>query len=356
MARKIAVLPGDGIGPEVTAEAVKVLQATGAAFEFETALVGGAAYDDGGHPLPPATLDLCRAADAVLFGSVGGPKYDAIPDPLLRPELGALLPLRRELNLYANIRPAKTPAALVASCPLKGVRRPIDFVVVRELTGGIYFGEKKRDGDTASDTCVYTRMEIERIVKLAFTIARGRSQQLLSVDKANVLETSRLWREIVNEIAKENPDISVSHMLVDNCAMQMIRDPNVFDVIVTENMFGDILSDEAAMITGSLGLLPSASLSDPRGDRPFGLYEPIHGSAPDIAGQGKANPIAAVLSAAMMLRHTFGEEGLALRVETAVDHALEAGLRTADIFEKGCSLVNTSAMGDAIAFKLQAAA
>lgn len=356
MARKIAVLPGDGIGPEVTAEAVKVLQATGASFEFETALVGGVAYDDGGHPLPASTLELCRTADAVLFGAVGGPKYDAIPDPLLRPELGALLPLRRELNLFANIRPAKTPAALVASCPLKGVRRPIDFVVVRELTGGIYFGEKKRDGDTASDTCIYTREEIDRIVRLAFTIARGRNQQLLSVDKANVLETSRLWREVVNEIAKENPDISVSHMLVDNCAMQMIRDPNVFDVIVTENMFGDILSDEAAMITGSLGLLPSASLSTPRGDRPFGLYEPIHGSAPDIAGQGKANPIAAILSASMMLRHTFGEESLALRVEKAVDHALEAGLRTADIFENGTSLVNTSAMGDAIAFKLQAAA
>ncbi|RYZ65864.1 MAG: 3-isopropylmalate dehydrogenase, partial [Proteobacteria bacterium] len=299
---------------------------------------------------------VLRSADAVLFGAVGGPKYDAIPDPKLRPELGALLPLRRELNLFANVRPAKTPAALVASCPLKGVRRPIDFIVVRELTGGIYFGEKTRTAEGAMDTCVYTRAEIERIVALAFTIARSRDRQLLSVDKANVLETSRLWREVVTEMAKANPDVSVSHMLVDNCAMQMIRDPNAFDVIVTENMFGDILSDEAAMITGSLGLLPSASLSDARGDRPFGLYEPIHGSAPDIAGQGKANPIAAVLSAAMMLRHTFGEEHLAQRVEKAVDHALEAGLRTADIWEPGTQLVNTAAMGDAIAFKLQAAA
>ncbi len=351
MARKIAVLPGDGIGPEVTAEAVKVLKATGAAFEFEEALVGGAAYDDGGHPLPPATLDLCRASDAVLFGAVGGPKYDAIPDPLLRPELGALLPLRRELNLYANLRPAKTPSALAAACPLKGVHR-VDFVVVRELTGGLYFGEKRREADWASDLCVYTRMEIERIVRLAFTVARGRSGRLLSVDKANVLETSRLWREIVNEIAKENPDVSLSHMLVDNCAMQMIRDPGAFDVIVTENLFGDILSDEAAMITGSLGLLPSASLSDGN----FGLYEPIHGSAPDIAGQGRANPIAAILSAAMMLRHTFGEEALALRIERAVDHALLAGLRTPDIFENGTSLVSAAAMGDAVAFKLKAAA
>ena len=351
MARKIAVLPGDGIGPEVTAEAVKVLKATGAAFEFETALVGGAAYDDGGHPLPPSTLDLCRASDAVLFGAVGGPKYDAIPDPLLRPELGALLPLRRELNLYANIRPAKTPPALAAACPLKGVRR-IDFVVVRELTGGLYFGEKTRTADGAMDTCVYTRAEIDRIVRLAFVIARGRAGKLLSVDKANVLETSRLWREVVNDLAKENPDVSVSHMLVDNCAMQMIRDPESFDVIVTENLFGDILSDEAAMITGSLGLLPSASLSDGA----FGLYEPIHGSAPDIAGQGRANPIAAVLSAAMMLRHSFGEDALAQRIERAVDHALLAGLRTADIHERGTSLVNTSAMGDAIAFKLRAAA
>lgn len=340
MARKIAVLPGDGIGPEVTAEAVKALRATGGDFEFEYALVGGAAYDDDGHPLPAATLELCRATDAVLFGAVGGPKYDLIPDPLLRPELGALLPLRRELNLYANVRPAKTPRALIASCPLKGDPK-IDFVVIRELTGGIYFGEKTRTAEGAMDTCVYTRAEIERIVRLGFKVAQGRDRRLLSVDKANVLETSRLWRETVNALAPEYRDVAVSHMLVDNCAMQMIRDPGAFDVIVTENMFGDILSDEAAMITGSLGLLPSASLSDGN----FGLYEPIHGSAPDIAGQGKANPIAAILSAAMMLRLSFSDESGAARIEAAVDATLDAGLRTADLG----GAVSTIEMGDAIA-------
>lgn len=344
MTRKIAVLPGDGIGPEVTAEAVKVLRRLGGDFTFETALVGGAAYDDGGHPLPTATLDLCRSADAVLFGAVGGPKYDAIPDPLLRPELGALLLLRKELNLYANLRPAKTPAALASSCPLKGDPK-IDFVVVRELTGGLYFGEKSRTADGARDTCVYTRAEIERIVRVGFAVARGRAKRLLSVDKANVLETSRLWRETVNALAGEYPDVAVSHMLVDNCAMQMIRDPASLDVIVTENLFGDILSDEAAMITGSLGLLPSASLSDGA----FGLYEPIHGSAPDIAGQDRANPIAAILSAAMMLRHSFGDEAGAARIEGAVDAALDAGLRTLDIKTPGTTPVSCSAMGDTIA-------
>lgn len=344
MTRKIAVLPGDGIGPEVTAEAVKVLKRLGGDYEFETALVGGAAYDDGGHPLPAATLDLCRAADAVLFGAVGGPKYDAIPDPLLRPELGALLPLRKELNLYANLRPAKTPRALADACPLKNVNG-VDFVVVRELTGGLYFGEKSRTPDGARDTCVYTRSEIERIVHLGFKVARGRSGKLLSVDKANVLETSRLWREVVNELAGEYPEVAVSHMLVDNCAMQMIRDPGALDTIVTENLFGDILSDEAAMLTGSLGLLPSASLSDDD----FGLYEPIHGSAPDIAGQDKANPVAAILSAAMLLRHSFGDEEGAARIERAVDSALDAGLRTLDIKTPGTTPVSTSAMGDTIA-------
>ena len=343
MARKIAVLAGDGIGPEVTAEAVKVLRATGAAFEFEDALVGGAAYEDGGHPLPSSTLDLCRAADAVLFGAVGGPKYDAIPDPLLRPELGALLPLRKELNLYANVRPAKTPAALADACPLKGNPK-VDFVVVRELTGGLYFGEKTRTADGAMDTCAYTRREIERILRVGFSVARGRSGRLLSVDKANVLETSRLWRETADALAGEYPDVALAHMLVDNCAMQMVRDPAALDVIVTENLFGDILSDEAAMITGSLGLLPSASLSDGS----FGLYEPIHGSAPDIAGQGKANPVAAILSAAMMLRLSFGEPELAARVESAVDAALQSGLRTADLG----GTAGTAEMGDAIAAQI----
>ncbi len=342
MAFKIAVLPGDGIGPEVTAEAVKVLKAVGD-YEFEEALVGGAAYDDGGHPLPTSTLELCKAADAVLFGAVGGPKYDAIPDPLLRPELGALLPLRRSLNLYANVRPAKMAPALADACPLKNASK-IDFVVIRELTGGIYFGEKKREEGWASDLCVYTREEIERIVRLGFKVAQGRSGRLLSVDKANVLETSRLWRSVVNELASDYPDVEVSHMLVDNCAMQMVRDPGAFDTIVTENMFGDILSDEAAMITGSLGLLPSASLSDDA----FGLYEPIHGSAPDIAGQGKANPIAAILSAAMMLRLSFGDEEGAARIERAVDSALNANIRTPDIKTPGTTPVSTSAMGDTI--------
>ena len=344
MTRKIAVLPGDGIGPEVTAEAVKVLERLGGDYAFETALVGGAAYDDGGHPLPSATLGLCRSADAVLFGAVGGPKYDAIPDPLLRPELGALLPLRKALNLYANVRPAKTPAALSDACPLKNVDG-VDFVVVRELTGGLYFGEKSRTADGAMDTCVYTRGEIERLVRVGFAVARTRGRKLLSVDKANVLETSRLWRSVVTEMAAEYPDVTVSHMLVDNCAMQMIRDPSALDVIVTENLFGDILSDEAAMLTGSLGLLPSASLSDGA----FGLYEPIHGSAPDIAGQDRANPIAAILSAAMMLRHSFGDESGAGRIEAAVESALDAGLRTLDIKTPGTTPVSCSAMGDTIA-------
>jgi 3-isopropylmalate dehydrogenase len=359
MSRKIAVLSGDGIGPEVTAEAVKVLQASGTAFEFESALVGGAAYDDGGHPLPESTLALCKSADAVLFGAVGGPKYDSIPNPKLRPEVGALLPLRRELNLFANVRPAKTLRALVKASPLKGVRSNIDLVVVRELTGGIYFGEpreRRDDGKTAVDTCIYHRHEVERITERAFEIARQRHCHVTSVDKVNVLETSRLWRETVTEMAADNQDVKVTHMLIDNCAMQLIRDPSQFDVILTENMFGDIISDEASMITGSLGLLPSASLGDTKSGHLFGLYEPVHGSAPDIAGQERANPIAAILSAALMVRYTFGDDRLASRIEQAVEHALEAGLRTADIFEKGCKLVSTTELGDAIAFKLQAAA
>jgi 3-isopropylmalate dehydrogenase len=359
MARKIAVLGGDGIGPEVTAEAVKVLGATGAKFEFEEALVGGAAYDATGHPLPDKTLDLCKTADAVLFGAVGGPQYDSIPDPALRPEQGALLKLRQDLNLFANVRPVKTLRALLKASPLKGVKGNVDVVVMRELTGGIYFGkprERRDGGQTAVDTCIYNASEIRRITERAFAIARQRRFHVTSVDKANVLETSRLWREVVNEYAAKHQDVKVTHMLVDNCAMQLIRDPSQFDVILTENMFGDILSDEASMLTGSLGLLPSASLSDPRNGSTFGLYEPVHGSAPDIAGQGRANPVAAILSAALMLRYTFEEDRLAARVEQAVDHALEAGLRTADIYEKGCRLVSTSELGDAIAFKLQAAA
>ncbi|HMS55895.1 MAG TPA: 3-isopropylmalate dehydrogenase [Fimbriimonadaceae bacterium] len=346
MAYKVAVLAGDGIGPEVIAETIKVLQATGLEFSFEHALVGGAAYDDSGHPLPSATLDLCKASDAVLLGAVGGPKWDSIQPASLRPEVGALLPLRRELNLYANVRPAKTLRALLGASPLKGERGLVDLVVMRELTGGIYFGHRERqdNGNFALDTCTYARHEVERIAVQAFEIARSRRREIVSVDKANVLEPSRLWREVVSDLAEKNPDVSVSHMLVDNCAMQLVRDPQQFDVILTENMFGDILSDEASMITGSLGLLPSASLSDGK----FGLYEPIHGSAPDIAGQGRANPIAAVLSGAMMLRYSFGENAAAERIERAVDQALDSGHRTADIFEPGTRLVSTSDMGDAI--------
>jgi len=348
---KIAVLAGDGIGPEVTAEAVKVLRKTGIDFNFEHALIGGAAYDAKGHPLPKETLDLCKSADAVLLGAVGGPNWDHL-DPKLRPEVGALLPLRAELQLFANVRPAKTLPALMMASPLKGERALIDLVVVRELTGGIYFGkprERRDDGKTAVDTCVYSRFEIERIAHRAFEIARQRRRSLVSVDKANVLETSRLWREVVADVGQKNPDVSCSNMLVDNCAMQLIRDPQQFDLILTENMFGDILSDEASMITGSLGLLPSASLSDPKNGRTFGMYEPVHGSAPDIAGQGRANPIAAILSAGMMLKYTFGENDAAFRIETAVNSALEQGLRTADIFEKGSRLVSTTEMGDAVA-------
>lgn len=352
MAHKIAVLAGDGIGPEVTAEAVKVLKATGVDFTFEDALIGGAAYDAKGHPLPKETLDLCKAADAVLLGAVGGPKYDVIQPPELRPEVGALLPLRSELNLYANVRPAKTLRALMMASPLKGERALIDLVVMRELTGGIYFGkprERRDNGNTAIDTCVYSKFEVERIAKRAFDIARTRRHSITSVDKANVLETSRLWREVVTKMAEENKDVKVEHMLVDNAAMQLVRDPQHFDVILTENMFGDILSDEASMITGSLGLLPSASLSDAKNGKVFGLYEPIHGSAPDIAGQSRANPIAAILSAAMMLRFSFEDEARAAKIEAAVDQALDSGIRTADIFEKGSRLVSTKEMGDAIA-------
>lgn len=355
MAFKIAVLAGDGIGPEVTAEAVRVLSAARSDVEFENALVGGIAYDQTGHPLPPETLGLCKASDAVLLGAVGGPKWDNVQPISMRPEVGALLPLRSELNLYANVRPAKTLKALLVSSPLKGERGLIDLVVMRELTGGIYFGkprERRDNGNTAVDTCMYSRHEVERIAKQAFVIARKRRRQITSVDKANVLETSRLWREVVSEMAAANPDVRVEHMLVDNCAMQLVRDPQQFDVILTENMFGDILSDEASMITGSLGLLPSASLSDDKNGKSFGLYEPIHGSAPDIAGQSRANPIAAILSAAMLLRYSLADETGATRIEKAVDAALESGARTADIFEKNCRLVSTTEMGDAILDKL----
>lgn len=352
MSHKIAVLPGDGIGPEVVAEAVKVLEATGLSLELEEALIGGCAYDATGEPLPAATLELCKKSDAVLLGAVGGPQWDHVQPATKRPEVGALLPLRSELNLYANVRPAKTLKPLLAASPLKGERGLVDLVVVRELTGGIYFGHRERQegGNKALDTCVYSRHEIQRITERAFQIARTRSREIVSVDKNNVLETSRLWREVVDEYAAQHQDVKVTHMLVDNCAMQLVRNPQQFDVILTENMFGDILSDEASMITGSLGLLPSASLGDDKGDgRAFGMYEPIHGSAPDIAGQNRANPIATILSTALMLRYSLGENETAARIETAVDRVLEEGARTADIFESGTRLVSTAEMGTLIA-------
>lgn len=339
MMPKIAVLAGDGIGPEIVAEAIKTLHAAAArhalTLEFEAALVGGAAYDAFGHPLPPATLALAQSADAVLFGAVGGPQYDTIADPDLRPERGALLPLRRALGLYANLRPCILFPPLSAASPLRPdlVEGGFDILVVRELTGGLYFGQPKSwQGDRAVDTCVYTRAEIERIAHVAFQAALKRNRRVVSVDKANVLETSRLWRETVSRVAVVYPEVQLTHQLVDAAAMELVRRPQSFDVVVTENLFGDILSDEAAQLTGSLGMLPSASL----GERKtywgtFGLYEPSGGSAPDIAGTGQANPLAAILSGAMLLRHSLGAEEAARDIEAAVAHILQSGYRTADI-------------------------
>ena len=347
------MLSGDGIGPEIVAEAVKVLAAAGRRFEipleFEEALIGGIAYDATGHPLPPATLELCKRSEAVLLGAVGGPKWDTVQPASLRPEVGALLPLRKELGLFANLRPATLFPALAGVSSLRAdiVAEGLDLLVVRELTGGIYFGQPKgRDqgGERATDTCVYTRAEIERIARIGFEAARRRGKRLCSVDKANVLETSRLWRETVTALASEYPDIELSHMLVDNCAMQLVRNPKQFDVIVTENMFGDILSDEASMLTGSLGMLPSASLGatpTAGGAGTFGLYEPIHGSAPDIAGKGIANPLATILSCALLFRHSLGQDAAAQAIESAVAKVLDAGHRTADIAEPGKAPLST---------------
>lgn len=335
----IAVLPGDGIGPEIIAEGSRVLKIVSERFklglELQEALVGGAAYDSSGHPLPPETLELCQRADAVYLGAVGGPKYDAIPDPNLRPERGALLPLRKHLGLYANLRPARLYPALASACPLRAdkVQGGFDILVVRELTGGLYFGQPKSlDGDRAVDTCVYTKEEIVRISKVAFEAARRRERKhVVSVDKANVLETSRLWRATVEEVHADYPDIALSHMLVDAAAMALVKIPQGFDVILTENLFGDILSDEAAELTGSLGMLPSASLG--QGGR--GLFEPSHGSAPDIAGKGLANPLATILSGALLLRYSLGAEEAAHAIESAVEQTLQDGYRTADIAEPG---------------------
>lgn len=329
---KIAVLPGDGVGPEVVREAVKVLTTAGARFgialEFEEGIVGGAAIDRAGTPLPPETLSLCRASDAILFGAVGGPMWDGLPVNR-RPERGVLL-LRKELGLYANLRPIRLFASLVDASPLKReIIEGVDLMMLRELTGGLYFGEPKGiipapdgKGEQGVDTLIYTTHEIERIARVGFQIATQRRKRLTSVDKVNVLASSELWRRVVTETATEFPDIELDHMLVDNCSMQLIRDPRRFDVVLTENTFGDILSDEAAMLAGSIGMLPSASL----GDGP-GLYEPIHGSAPDIAGQDTVNPLATILSAAMLLRHSLHQEAAAAAIEAAVSRVLEAGYR-----------------------------
>jgi len=353
----IAVLAGDGIGPEIVAEGVKVLQTVAdrhrIELTFKEALVGGAAFDATGHPLPPYTLELAQASDAVFFGAVGGPQYDKIPDPSLRPERGALLPLRQKLGLYANLRPCVLYPALAGACPLRPdlVEGGFDILVVRELTGGLYFGQPKGwDGDTARDTCIYNRDEIERIAHIAFQIALKRGKRVLSVDKANVLETSRLWRDTVERVKVAYPEVHLTHQLVDAAAMDLVRKPQSFDVLVTENLFGDILSDEAAQLTGSLGMLPSASLGTRKTTfGTFGLYEPSGGSAPDIAGTGRANPLAAVLSGALLLRHSLGAEAAAREIERAVERVLNDGARTADIAEgPHVTPLTCSQMGDRV--------
>jgi 3-isopropylmalate dehydrogenase len=353
MSHTIAILPGDGIGPEIVSEAVKVIERLqevyGLDVELKWADVGGVAYDRHGHPLPEATLDLCRAVDAVLLGAVGGPQYDSL-ERGLRPERG-LLGLRSELALFANLRPAILYPQLAGASALRPeVVAGLDILIVRELTGGIYFGQPRgvRTLDNGEregfNTLVYRESEIERIARVAFEVARKRAGRLCSVEKANVLEVSGLWREVVERVAGDYPDVETSHMYVDNAAMQLVRRPKQFDVIVTGNMFGDILSDEAAMLTGSIGMLPSASL-DANGK---GMYEPIHGSAPDIVGQGVANPLATLLSIAMMLRYSLNEPALAERIEKAVGTVLDEGLRTADIMSTGMREVGTAEMGAAV--------
>ncbi|AAU91982.1 3-isopropylmalate dehydrogenase [Methylococcus capsulatus str. Bath] len=359
MTIKIAVLPGDGIGPEIVAEALKVLDCLrsdfGLAVETEHALIGGAAYDAHGTPFPKETLELCRAADSILLGAVGGPKWEPL-DYSLRPERG-LLGLRSELELFSNLRPAVLYPQLVSASTLKPeVVAGLDIMIVRELTGGIYFGKPRgrrinEDGEREGyNTLVYSESEIRRIAHSAFQIARKRNRRLCSIDKANVLECTELWREVVIEVGKDYPDVALSHMYVDNAAMQLVRNPKQFDVMLTDNMFGDILSDCAAMLTGSIGMLPSASLAESG----KGMYEPIHGSAPDIAGRGIANPIATILSLAMMLRYSFDDAVSAERIGKAVQTALDQGFRTADIASEGTVEVGTAAMGDAIVAALRA--
>jgi 3-isopropylmalate dehydrogenase len=350
---KIAVLPGDGIGPEIVAEAVKVLNVLGPKFDLETAPVGGAAYDLAGHPLPPATLELAKKADAILFGAVGDWKYDALAREL-RPEQ-AILGLRKHLELFANFRPAICYDELTAASSLKPeIVSGLDILIIRELNGDIYFGQPRgirtselplfKGAREGFDMMHYSEPEVERIGRVAFEAARKRGKKVCSVDKANVLETSQLWREVMIRVGKDYSDVELSHMYVDNAAMQLVKAPKAFDVVVTGNLFGDILSDEASMLTGSIGMLPSASLDKNN----KGLYEPSHGSAPDIAGKGIANPLATILSAAMMLRYSLGMPAEADRIEAAVQKVLSQGLRTADIYTEGTKKVSTIEMGDAV--------
>ena len=354
---KIALLGGDGIGQEVTPEARKVLEvvgrATSASFEFEAALIGGAAIDATGEPLPASTLRLCEQSDAILFGAVGGPKWDALPQEQ-KPERG-LLGLRKELDLFANLRPAKCFPMLLDASPLKReVVEGTDIMVIRELTGGLYFGEPRGreefadGGARAVNTMAYTSREVERVARAAFDVAMKRKKRLASVDKANVLVVSQLWREVVTRVGKDYPQVALEHVLVDNCAMALVHKPTHFDTIVTENTFGDILSDEAAILAGSMGMLPSASI----GGR-VGLYEPVHGTAPDIAGQGVANPIAAILSAAMLLRYSLSLGADADRIDSAVIRVLEQGHRTRDVHAAGATLVGTKEMGDLISAEVE---
>jgi 3-isopropylmalate dehydrogenase len=357
---KIAVLPGDGIGQEVTPQAQRILEVVGRVagigFEFEPALVGGSAIDATGRPLPPASLGLCQAAHAILFGSVGGPKWDNLPQEQ-RPERG-LLAIRKELDLFANLRPATCFPMLVDASPLKrSVVEGTDLMVIRELTGGLYFGEPRGREDFADggaravNTMAYTSREIERVARAAFEVAMKRRKRLASVDKANVLVVSQLWREVVTRVGKDYPQVALEHVLVDNCAMALVHKPTHFDTIVTENTFGDILSDEAAILAGSMGMLPSASLGGTGGKK--GLYEPVHGTAPDIAGQGVANPIAAILSAAMLLRYSLDRGPDADRIDAAVLKVLEQGHRTRDIHSAGMKQVGTVEMGDLIVSQVE---
>ncbi len=358
----LAVLPGDGIGPEVASEGIKVLQAIGSRFDhnfnLHYGLIGGVAIDKEGIALSPDTLKMCKSCNAVLLGAVGGPKWDD-PRAKVRPEDG-ILALRKGLGLFANLRPVKVFPVLVDSTNLKPrVIEGVDFIFVRELTGGLYFGRPKRQWQTsrgrrAVDTMTYSEQEIERIARVGFELARGRRKKLISVDKANVLESSRLWRQVATEVAKEYPDVELEHMLVDACAMRLIQNPTYFDVVVTENMFGDILTDEASMLAGSMGMLPSASLDGvpQEGVNIFGMYEPIHGSAPRRAGLNMANPIATILSVAMMLRYSLGLIKEAQTIESAVDGVLQQGYRTYDIMDEGKTKVGTKEMGELIAGKM----